>query len=35
LVGNGALWWVRATDVARDVLAAHFDAEAARHVATR
>jgi len=35
LVGNGDLWWVRATDVARDVLAAHFEAEAARHIATR
>lgn len=35
LVGNGDPWWVRATDVARDVLAAHFEAEAARHIATR
>jgi cell division protein FtsI/penicillin-binding protein 2 len=35
LVGNGNPWWVKATDVARDVLAAHFEAVAARHLATR
>jgi cell division protein FtsI/penicillin-binding protein 2 len=34
LVGNGPLWYVRATDVARDVLAAYFEAEAPA-VATR
>ncbi|MCK6571442.1 hypothetical protein L6V77_10150 [Myxococcota bacterium] len=34
LVGNGPLWYVRATDVARDVLAAYFEGEAPA-VATR
>lgn len=34
LVGNGELWYVRATDVARDVLAAYFDGQAPA-VATR
>jgi peptidoglycan glycosyltransferase len=34
LVGNGPLWYVRATDVARDVLAAYFEGETPA-VATR
>jgi len=34
LVGNGPLWYVRATDVARDVLAAYFEGEVPA-VATR
>ena len=34
LIGNGELWYVRATDVARDVLAAYFDGQAPA-VATR
>ncbi len=34
LVGNGELWYVRATDVARDVLAAYFEGQAPA-VATR
>lgn len=35
MVGNGALWWQRATDVARDTLAAHFTYRAERTVAAR
>ena len=35
MVGNGELWWQKATDVAREVLASHFLAEQARTLATR
>ncbi|MCB9543737.1 MAG: penicillin-binding protein [Myxococcales bacterium] len=35
MVGNGELWWQRAIDIARDVLAAHFEHVAERTVATR
>ena len=30
MVGNSELWWQRATDVARDVLAAHFELQETR-----
>ena len=35
MVGNGALWWQRAPDVARDTLAAYFSYRAERTVAAR
>ncbi len=35
MVGNGSLWWQKATDVARDTLAAHFSYLADRTVAAR
>ncbi len=35
VVGNGELWWQKAADVARDVLACYFDEEARRTLAVR
>ena len=35
MVGNSELWWQRAIDIARDVLAWHFKREAERTVAAR
>jgi penicillin-binding protein A len=35
MVGNGELWWQKASDVAREVLASHFEAEQARTHASR